>query len=80
MKEAKLGRSTSQADVIQLLSPLTEGFSGAQLKAVCEEAEWLAFGEDDATPEGITLEHYRQALERVKEISSHRSGAAEVRF
>jgi transitional endoplasmic reticulum ATPase len=80
MKGAKLGPSIGEADVIQFLAPLTEGFSGAQLKAICEEAEWLAFGEDDANSQGIMLEHYRQALERVKEISSHRSGASEVRF
>jgi transitional endoplasmic reticulum ATPase len=67
----KIDPSTNPSELIDHLSHSTEGFSGAQLKAVCEEAEWLAFGEDEKSDGGITPEHFAQALERIKEIASH---------
>ncbi len=58
----------SKGEIIDLLAERADGFSGAQLRAICEEAKWMALSEDGYDGEGIRLKlvHVMGSLEQLK--------------
>ena len=54
--------------IVEALTPATEGFSGAQLRQVCDEAQWIAMRSVDFAHAGApTLVHALEALEVKRE-------------
>jgi len=58
----------AKGEIIDLLAERADGFSGAQLRAICEEAKWMALSEDGYDKESIRLKsvYIMDALEQLR--------------
>ncbi|HEY7067343.1 MAG TPA: AAA family ATPase [Chloroflexota bacterium] len=67
LRNAPLAAGTSPEQVIEHLVPRTRGYSGADLRLVCDEAKLLAMQGESADGEvALTLAHFAEALARVQ--------------
>ncbi len=71
------GRPLAEDVNIEKLAEMTEGYTGADIEAVCNEAtmlavrEYIMSGKDPENPENakISMKHFEEALEKVKPLS-----------
>ncbi|MBI4333774.1 MAG: AAA family ATPase [Chloroflexi bacterium] len=64
LREAKFAAGTSQRSVIDAMAPLTEGFSGADIQAICQEARFCAARSGDfERPVPMGIKHFQEALD-----------------
>jgi transitional endoplasmic reticulum ATPase len=63
-------------DVIEVLAAKTDGFSGADLSAICERAKMIALRQENYRKDvSVTGPHLQAALEQVLEARARTSGA-----
>lgn len=68
LKGAKFAPKTTEKNVVDALAPLTEGYSGADIEAICQEARLnAARGGGFAKTMPLKVEHFKQALETIKQ-------------
>ncbi len=71
------GRPLAEDVSIEKLAEMTEGYTGADIEAVCNEAtmlavrEYIMSGKDPENPENakISMKHFEEALKKVKPLS-----------
>ncbi len=71
------GRPLAKDVSIEKLAEMTEGYTGADIEAVCNEAtmlavrEYIMSGKDPENPENakISMKHFEEALKKVKPLS-----------
>lgn len=68
LANAEFDEVKAKGEIIDLLAERADGFSGAQLRAICEEAKWMALSEDGYDKEGIRLKsvYVMDALEQLR--------------
>ena len=68
LADAEFDDVKAKGEIIDLLAERADGFSGAQLRAICEEAKWMALSEDGYDKEGIRLKsvYIMDALEQAR--------------
>ena len=68
LADAEFDDVKAKGEIIDLLAERADGFSGAQLRAICEEAKWMALSEDGYDKESIRLKsvYIMDALEQLR--------------
>ncbi len=67
LRDVILDNKVSLKDLVQMVSADTEGFSGAELESICHRAKMQALrGADFEKPMPLTLEHFSEALTKIK--------------
>ena len=66
LRNAPLGAGATPEKVVEHVVPRTAGYSGADLRLLCDEAKLLAMqGESSGGEVALTLAHFAEALARV---------------
>ncbi len=65
-KKGKRNEAKLRKDFINKLAEETEGYTGADIEAVCREAAILALRESDMKAKEVKLEHFSRAVETVR--------------
>ena len=66
LQESPLQDGSDQIELSRRLSKVTDGFSGAELKAICEESKLLAFGEEQS----LCWSHFERIIEQQRSAQS----------
>ncbi len=80
------GRPLAEDVNIEKLAEMTEGYTGADIEAVCNEAtmlavrEYIMSGKDPENPENakISMKHFEEALKKVKPLSKEEREMYEI--
>ncbi|MDP2720118.1 MAG: AAA family ATPase [Dehalococcoidia bacterium] len=67
LKGAKFAKGSAMERVIKIMAPLTEGYSGAYIQALCQEAKLSAARKGNfGKPVPLRLEDFKEALDAIK--------------
>jgi SpoVK/Ycf46/Vps4 family AAA+-type ATPase len=70
LKDAQFTEKTTRGEIIDKLAPLTDGCSGADIQALCQEAKFSAARTtrfEKFVP--LTIEYFEEALNIIKQSS-----------
>lgn len=68
LKGARFAAKTTREKIIDTLAPITDGYSGADIQALCQEAKLLAARTKHfEKPVPLTVKHFKEALNIIKQ-------------